>query len=381
MSGAFSDVNPNLQIMWDASSLKNFQFCPRYYQMNNLQGWQAESVDLAFGRYIADGFERFQKARLDGLSIEDALVRVVRWVLEATYFEGEKADDDDGEGYCIDCPQPPDTQWGGRYETMWKCEGTEKYKNPKGNRAVCPFAFKQAWFPGDPPDICTECKSGIHVERRYIPDDTAKNRHTLIRALIWYGLSQPEVLEEGYRPYVFPDGTPAVELSGKLPLPITASTGETYMLTWNFDYIGVWGSEHFVTDNKTTRKTLNDQFFQTYSPDTQFDTYDLVGSIAYPDQNVRGVMVDAVQVMVGGVEFGKRPYYKTEAQREEHLADLMIWIKLAEQYAVENYWPMNKRSCWLCPFKRVCSQSPEQREGYLKSNHTKGNRWDPGRER
>lgn len=368
---AFSAVNPNLQVAWDASSLKSLQFCPRYYQTNNLQGWQGDSVDLEFGRLIASGFEMYQKLRLGGSSVDDALVAVVRWALEETYYENDEYDSWQGD---------LDTQWGGRYETMWKCEGTTKYKNAKGNRAVCPFAFKHAWFPGDPPDICVECKSGIHVERRYITEN-AKNRQSLIRALIWYGLDQPENIEDGFHPYTFPDGTMAVELSGRLPLPYKAPTGENYMLTWNFDYIGQMGSELFIVDNKTTRKTLNAQFFDTYSPDTQFDTYSMLATLAYPGLNIRGVMVDAVQVMVGGVELGRHPYYKSEEQHEEHLHDLGWWIRAAEQYATESYWPMNKRSCWLCPFKKVCSQSPSQRDGYLASNFTKGPRWDPLHER
>lgn len=376
---AFSQHNPNLQIAWDASSLKSYQFCPRHYQLNNLQGWRTGGVDLEFGGYVASGFERYQKARLDGKSREQAILETVRWALEATYFEGKVhtsplAGLEDAEW------KEPDTQWGGRYETMWKCEGTTKYKNAKGNRAKCPFAHEKSWFPGDAPDICGECGSGIRVERRYITEN-AKNRHNLIRTLIWYGLDQPEDIDDGLRPYVFPDGTKAVELSGRLPLPFKSTTGETFLLTWNFDYIGQWGSELFVVDNKTTKKTLDAKFFGQYSPDTQFDTYSLVATLAYPGINVRGVMVDAVQIMVGGIEFGRFPYYKNEEQHEEHLGDLQDWIEDAERSATKGYWRMNKRSCWLCPFKQVCSLPPNQREGFLASNYEKQERWDPTHER
>lgn len=359
---AFSKVNPKLQIAWDASSLKSLQFCPRHYQYQNLEGWQGDSVDLIYGRHIASGFELFQKERLNGASIEDALVKVVRWALEETY------DDETGE------------TWGGHYETMWKCEGTTPYKNAKGNRAKCPFAFERAWFPGDAPDICVECRSGIKTERRFISEHV-KNRQSLIRALIWYGLDQPEDLNDGYRPYVFPNGQPAVELSGRMPFPRQSPFGETYLLTWNFDYIGQWGDELFITDNKTTSKTLNGQFFDAYAVDTQFDTYDMVGSIAFPDLNIRGTMVDAVQVTAGGVDFGRHPYYKDEHQREEHLKDLDIWIGLAEQFALADYWPMNKRNCWLCPFKQVCAKPPADREYALKGAFVKGERWNPLRQR
>lgn len=367
---AFSTHNDKLQVAWDASSLKSLQFCPRYYQYSNLEGWQAESVDLEFGRLIASGFEMYQKLRLDGKSKDEAVLAVVRWALTETYYPGTghvDFDEDSNEHWHQDTP---DTQWGGRYETMWKCDGTQPYKNAKGNRAKCPMALEKVWFPGDPPDICTTCRAGIRVERLYITEHQ-KNRQSLLRALIWYADNQPENIDDGYRPYVFPDGTKAVELSGRIPLPYKNSYGEDYILTWNFDYIGQYGSELFITDNKTTKKGLNSQFFDAYSPDTQFDTYDMVGSIAYPGLNIRGVMVDAVQVLVSGVEFGLHPYYKSEGQREEHLRDIGIWLAQAEMYALQGYWPMNKRNCWLCPFKQTCSLDPSQRAAHLAANFPK----------
>lgn len=388
---AFSAHNPNLQIVWDASSLKSYQFCPRHYQYANLEGWREPSVHLEFGGFLASALERFQKARLDGKSREDALVVAVRWLLEATYYPGTSCDmgvgcNETGLCYAEYAGHPEkcgryDTQWGGRYETMWKCEGTETYKNEKGNRAKCPFAFAAFWAPDDPPDICPYCRSNIRTARVYVPDDPKKNRQTLVRSLIWYGLDQPEKLEDGLRPYVFPDGTRAVELSGKLPFPYVNRYGEQYVLSWNLDYVGAFGNENFIVDNKTTSKTLNDKFFQQYAIDTQFDTYDMVGSIAYPTLRIRGTLVDAVQIMAGGTETGRRPYYKTEAQREEHFNDLGYWFKRAEEDAVAGYWPMNKRNCWLCPFSKVCSQDPSMRHGYLEAAFTKQTRWDPTHER
>lgn len=372
---AFSKHNPNLQLVWDASSLKAYQFCPRFYQLQNLEGWQSDNEDKSFGRLVASGLELFQKSRLDGATIEEALLTTVRWALETTYYEGE--------------PNEPlisgvkfDRQWGGHFETMWKCEGTEKYKNAKGNKAVCPFAFKRMWFPGDAPDVCVDCGSGIRSERRYVPDHPTKNRISLLRTLIWYGLMQPENIEDGYHPYVFPDGTKAVELSGKMSLPwFTVVTQEQYVLAWNLDYIGQLGDLLYITDNKTTKKSLNDAYFDSFSPDTQFDTYDVVASFAYPFLPIQGVMVEAIQLLVSGVEFGYRAYPKTEEQREEHFYDLKHWIMAAEESAEEGYWPMNKRSCWLCAFKHACSKSPEDREAYLNANFVKGEKWNPAQER
>lgn len=359
---AWSTVNPRLQLAWDASSLKSYQRCPRHYFYNNVEGWEGESVHLSFGRYIASALERFQKARLDGLNREDAIIVAVRWALEETWTDDTH-------------------QWGGQYATMWKCDGLGKYKNEKGNKAICPYAFKAAWFPGQAPDQCPTCHSGILTERQYLPDDPKKNRESLIRAIIQYGLDQPEELADGLYPYTFPDGTAAVELSGRMPLPYSNRHGEQYLLTWNFDYIGVFGDETFIVDNKTTGKPLDAKYFDAWSPDTQFDTYSMVASVMFPDSHIAGVMVDAIQLLVGGVEFGRKPYYKTEAQHEEHLKDLGQWIADAEQSAETGYWRMNKQSCWLCPFKHVCSKDPDLREAHLQANFTKGVPWDPTHER
>jgi hypothetical protein len=360
---AFSKQNPNLQLVWDASSLKSFQFCPRHYQLNNLQGWQNASVDLAFGRLIASALERYQKMRLGGTAKQDALLATVKWAMFETYV--------DGVG-----------QWGGHYEDMWKCEGTEKYRNENSRVAKCPWSFKRVMFPGPQPEICSSCGSKTISMRMYCPDDDKKNRHTLISSIIAYADSQPDDIKEGLYPYTFEDGTPAVELSGKMPLPLQSQGGEPFVLSWNFDYIGVWGDdEKFIVDNKTTTKALDDKFFRSYAIDTQFDTYDLIGSIAYPTVGINGTMVDAIQVTATGVNLGRRPFYKNEAQREEHLHDLTWWIRQAEQMALLGYWPMNKRNCWLCPFNTVCSQPPSQREGFLKANFERGERWNPAKER
>src|SRR6478609_67884 len=144
MADAFSTINPDLQIVWDASSLKSIQFCPRHYQYANLEGWQSPSVDLAFGRLLASALERYQKSRLDGKTKLEATLVAVRWAMEETYTP----EHEEGHGY------HEATQWGGHYELMWKCKGETKYKNEKGNRAKCPYSFVSAWFPGSGPDFC-----------------------------------------------------------------------------------------------------------------------------------------------------------------------------------------------------------------------------------
>lgn len=352
-----SPHNPRLQVAWDSSSLGAVQFCPRYYEYTMLEGWSGDQTDLIFGGYAAAGFEHYQKLRVAGLNKEDALFAVIRKIMHDTWREG--------------------SPWGGTWETMWKCTGVNKYKNKKGNAAKCPYAHKAMWFPGDKPDVCGECGSPTIEEKRYLPDHPSKNRISLVRMLIYYIDDQPEELTDGLHPYVFPDGTAAVELSFRLPLPWSSTFGDQYILSGHLDYIGVFGDEMFPVDNKTTTKTLNQAFWDSYSPHYQLDTYDVAVTMVFPDLPLAGVLIDAVQVTVGGANFARHAIYKTEAQRQEHWEQIEFWIKQAEAYALAGKWPMNKRNCWLCPFKNVCNKDPAERGRYLAASFTQREPWNP----
>ena len=367
----FSPHNPTLQIAWDATSFQNLGFCPRYYQLTNIEGWRGSSIDLEFGTFAASSFELYQKTRLRGATKDEAALVVLRWLLHATWTEAGP--------------------WGGRYENMWHCTGVDaqgepvKYKNRKGNAAKCPYSHKGKWFPDDAPDVCGECGAETETVKQYLPEHPAKNRETLVRTVLWYIEDQPDELDDGLRPIMLDEETPAVELSFKLPLPWTSPFGETYIICGHLDNISAFGEENFVVDNKTTTKALNSAFFASYAPHFQVDTYDLVSSMMFPSLDIRGVILDGAQTLVGGSKFGRGVYYKSEALRQEHLDTLHYWIGqaefLAKNYGQDRDWPMNKRNCWICPFKGICSKDPSERERYLKEHFTKSEPWNPLEER
>jgi hypothetical protein len=352
-----SPANPKLQTAWDSSSLGALEFCPRYYQYTQIEGWRGKTVDLEFGGFAATGFETYQKARLEGLTRDEAQLRVVKTILELTWLDGKP--------------------WGGTYETVWHCTGTEPFKNAAGNRAKCPYAHKGMWFPGDQPQPCGRCGSPTETEVQYFPLSPAKNRQSLLRLLVWYIEEQPEDLAAGLHPVAFPDGRPAVELSGRIPLGITSRFGDEYILTYNLDYIGSFGDENWFVDNKTTTKALDARFKSGYSPHYQLDTYELIGSVAFPELELSGVLIDAAQVTTSGATFARFGLWFTDQQREEHLNDIRYWIGLAEKFAVDDYWPMNKRNCWLCPFSGVCNKEPGMRQHELNDRFEKGEPWNP----
>lgn len=360
----FSPHNPLLQTVWDSTSFKSLQFCPTYYKLSILEGWRAGGVDLEFGGYYASAVEVFKKARIEGKSRDEAQLLAVKRVVEDSW-------------------DPAHGAWGGEYQELWRCTGTEKYRNSKGNAAKCPWSHKEKWYPGPHAEICGECGSELVTERQYVAVDARKNRSTLVRTVIWYCEDQPEEMNAGgLHPYRFANGTPAVELSFKLPLPWKSPYGDTYILAGHIDSVLANGdeSELFGADNKTTTKYLNQKYWDQFSPDTQVDTYDVSLSILYPDLPFKGFIIEAAQVMTEGSRFASMPFHKTEAQREEHFQDLHAWLQHAEGYAKSGYYPMNKRNCWLCPFKGVCNKDPSKREMYLKAGFTKKH-WNPLEER
>lgn len=381
----FSKLNPKLQIAWDSTSLSALMRCPRQYEYSILNGWRQteDRVDLEFGGFFASSAETYKKGRLNGLSKEMATVEALRYVLSATWKDGKP--------------------WGGRWEAMWHCTGTEPYKNAKGNKAKCPYSHKGVWLPGTAPDTCGECGSPTEVKTQWLSDNKAKDRHTLVRLVAWYCDDQPETVADGAYPYAFPNGQPAVELSFQMPLPwrapgnlefvkweakdgndggslIKKLPGEPYILCGHLDSIMQFGEEKFISDNKTTKKALGQSYFAAFSPHIQMDVYDLAGSILYPSLGLRGVMIEGAQTLTEGARFGLGIQYRTDALRNELLGDLRYWLSQAEKFAEEDHWPMNRASCYLCPFKSVCSKDPQMRQQYLEANFVK-QPWNPLAER
>ncbi len=365
---AFSLKLPTLQLAWDATSMKALQTCPRYYKYSIIDGWRGgEEVHLHFGGFFADAIETYKKSRLAGKSKGEAQLDAVRVAVESSWLD----EDEVHEGH----------PWGGDYEELWRCTGTEKYKNKKGNAAKCPWSHKGKWFPGPIGDTCGECGSPTETQRRYVPENPTKNRHTLVRLVAWYCEEQPDDLKTGFAPFKFPNGQPAVELSFKVPLPWKTKNGETYILAGHLDSImELGGDEHFISDNKTTKNAITANYWKQYQPNVQVDTYDLAGSLLFPELNIKGVVIEAAQVMVDGARFASQPFYRSEAQREEFYNEFEYWLKQAELFATENYWPMNRINCKICPFQGICSKHPSRREEMLAADFTKKH-WNPLEER
>lgn len=358
---------PNRQVVWDATSLRTFLECPRKYQIKHLMGWMAPeaSIDLLFGQALGAGLETFYKEIIENGRDHDAALRLaIRTCLEATW--------DDVVGR----PRM------GNYHHSWRCLGTTKYKNAKGNDAKCPFSHKGKWFPTPAPSPCS-CGSETTTAWRWVPESKVKDRVQLIRALVWYteeqkaGQLSPVGVSAG-------DNGPATALV-EMPflVPFTSMGGVPYYLCGWWDAVKQLGGQDgpaFITDYKTTKNSLGADYWRGWQPNVQVDLYDLVASRHSPIP-VDGIGIEAIQVGCdrngeGWVRFGYRNYTRSPVHREEFAQELTVWLAMAASYAQNSYWPMNRASCKLCEFKDVCNMVPEQRVNYLSEHFVRG-RWNP----
>lgn len=320
----------NIQFAWDSTSLGYIKTCARLYQYVMVEGWGEgdESVHLRFGQEYHTALQNYELYRADGEIHNDALFQVVRDTLLATWdvIEGKP----------------------------W---------TPEGKAAK--------W----------------------------KNRNSLVRTIVDYLDTHQN---DPAKTYILESGKPAVELSFRFELdfgPAAAKehvwvdddsgiTGnkfalrQPYILSGHLDRVVSFQDQLFVMDHKTTTSTPGDYYFDQYAPNNQMTLYTLASRVIL-DSPVKGVIINAAQLMIDSSRFVRGLTYRTSDQLEEWTQDLRYWLALAEQYAVANYWPQNDTACDKfggCRYRQICSKSPGVREQFLKSSFTKlppELRWNP----
>ena len=214
------------------------------------------------------------------------------------------------------------------------------------------------------------------------PDDDGsrgeklKTRKALTRAVVDY-LDHYEDNET--TTLILADGRPAVELSFKFELDWGPIPEQPYLLCGHLDKVVEYQSNQFVMDTKTTTSTPGSYYFNTFEPNNQMSLYTLASKVILGTP-IKGVIIDAVQVLTDSTRCVRGFTYRTSDQLDEFIYDLEYWFNLAESYAKANYWPMNDTACDKyggCRFRDICSKSPSVRENFLKSAFTKGEKWNP----
>lgn len=212
-------------------------------------------------------------------------------------------------------------------------------------------------------------KNGEPIGMAWDSMDNSKTRETLIRSIIWY------VDEFADDPLVTisHDGKAAAEYS------FTFGVDDDIFFCGHLDRVVSYGDDVYVADNKTTSSIINDCYFDQYSPDTQFSLYTFVGQGIFK-LPIKGVMVDAAQILVGGTKFARGFSFRTPDQLAEWYDGAMSLIETVNKAVLEDHFPMNPSSCGNyggCEFRHICSKSPQVREQFLKADFAKGAVWNP----
>lgn len=214
------------------------------------------------------------------------------------------------------------------------------------------------------------------------PGETKKTRYNLLRTIIWY---LDEFGEADNCKTVIVGGVPAIEQTFMFELPTYPEDypEHHYTLCGHMDRLVEFMDQYYVQDQKTTGGALGSYYFNQYSPGNQMSLYSVAGKIVF-NKPVRGVIVDAAQIMVGFTEFGRGIVDRSEGVLEEWLDDAQYWIDRAHWCAVNDKWPLNDMSCHKysgCEFRsNVCTKDPSVRESFLKT-HFSHHEWNPSEPR
>ena len=116
--------------------------------------------------------------------------------------------------------------------------------------------------------------------------------------------------------------------------------------------------------------------------------YLLAGQIVYK-LPVKGLIVDAAQVLVGESRYDRKLITKDKYQLDEFYKSTVRWVKRIEEAAIDadgledksEAYPMNETSCTKyngCQFliAGICSRSPGSRKQWLETGF-KHRVWDP----
>jgi len=287
-----------IQVAWDATSIKSWQTCPRYYYYKHVGGWQPKrpSVHLWFGGLYASALESYHKHRADGMDYEDAVDAILDETLQASW--------DKEEG--------------------------------------CPIDY----------------------------DDPNKNRHTLIRTIIWY---LEEFKNDSMATHILPGGKPGIELSFAMPVD------NDIIFCGHMDRIVEYSGELLGQDQKTTKSALSSMYFSQFDLDDQMSMYTFVTNFSY-NIPVKGMAIDAAQILVGSSRFGRVVTQRTEEQLNEWYDNTIYTITQAQNMIEADKFPMNLTACSKyggCEFRGVCSKSQSVRKNFLVGDFKQEPRWDP----
>ncbi len=204
-----------------------------------------------------------------------------------------------------------------------------------------------------------------------------KTRETLVRAVIWY---LEQFKNDPAQTVILANGQPAVELSFKVNLDLESPDGDPFILCGHLDRLVTFEDRLYWLDRKTSKSALNERYWRQFTgPNNQFSLYTAATQLIL-HKPASGGIVDAVELGANFARFQRRIITKSPGLQSEWLNDTYRWISLAAQFAADEHWPMNDKSCNNyngCPFLSICAKDPKVRQGFLEHEGFEHRRWNP----
>lgn len=315
----------SLQFAWDSVSFGTALSCWRKYQLTIIEGWEKNSgesaIALNFGILFHYGMQFYEEAKAAGMDHEEAMRFSLRKLLA----------------------------------------------HPRTALLPTQIEVSELKETTDPDD------DGITLRNSKI-----RTRYHLFRSVVWY---LDHYHPDPAKTYILSDGSAAVELSFRIPVPVPSVPEHEFILAGHLDRVAAYDKDLYVIDYKTT-KSLSSQFFANWALAHQLSGYTYAGKVAL-NVPVKGVIVDGIALQVGGVKFGRAETPRTRGQINEFFANL-DWVVYQANYLSKRLaddpdfqYPMNTQSCYFCELKDVCRQPPEFRRRYLKMHFTQVPAWNP----
>jgi len=205
-------------------------------------------------------------------------------------------------------------------------------------------------------------------------DSDVKTRPNLIRTIVWYLDTYKD--DPQYETWTLSNGEPAVEHS------FTLNVDEKIILCGHLDQVvrDRETDDKFIKDQKTSKYTLSDYYWRGFSPNTQVSMYTLAARILYQTP-IKGIIIDAAQIKVGGTSFARKLILRTEAQLREWYNSARYHIDAARNAYQKDFYPMNTSACGNyggCPFRELCSRPESVREQFIKADFkSRDEPWSP----
>jgi len=195
-------------------------------------------------------------------------------------------------------------------------------------------------------------------------EDKARGLTSVLRAIVWRA---EEYWEDLFEIATMPNGEPCLEQRFEVPF------GNGYRFSGRIDKIVQLDDKLYLCDVKTTKSTLNSNYFSNFMPNNQVFAY-LWAAREVLGLDIVGFIVDAVQTGVHFTRFNRSVYNVPTELIKEWYEDALHTLDTSTNYFNKQYYPADFTACnnyGGCRFKEVCSASPSRRNLFLDNDFEK----------